>query len=119
MPLRNLLPSSINTIPLILTHTHLLMTDYAAKFKLEVLIGKLAGLFAGISHIHFMSWIIWSGSIHSRTTYKRNWHTQSIRRFCITSVVITFKRFYCIGIDKLCDCITCCILFFAQLVTEV
>ncbi len=49
--------------------------SYAAKFKLEVLIGKLAGLFAAISHIHFMSWFIWFGSLYSRTTHKRNWYT--------------------------------------------
>ena len=110
----------INTILLILILTHLLMTDYAAKFKLEVLIGKLAGLFAALSHFYFMSWFIWFGSIYSRTTHKRNWYTQSIRRICISRYGYCFQKILlCLVLISCVDCITCCILFFAQLVTEI
>ncbi len=34
--------------------------DYASKFKLEMLIGKLAALFASACHFYFLSGIIWT-----------------------------------------------------------
>jgi hypothetical protein len=89
--------------------------DYNQKFNLELLVGKLAGIFAGTGHIYIMPWFIWPGCLCCRTTHKRDWCTQSIRSNRSTGLVAFIKRFCFAGGNQLCYCVTRSFLFFTKL----
>jgi putative ABC transport system permease protein len=94
--------------------------SYAAKFKQEVLIGKLAGIFAAFAI--FISCLGLFGLAAYMAEQKKNqgdWHTQSIRCFNTAGVAVTFKRFYPACIDKLFYCLAFSFLFFNRLAAEV
>ena len=87
--------------------------NYASKFNLEMLIGKLAGLFAALAI--FISCL----GLFGLAAYVAEQRTKEIgiRKVLGASVqqvwVVIIKRFYCIGFDKLFDCRTNFILLFA------
>ena len=92
--------------------------DYASKFKLEVLIGKLAGLFAAFAI--FISCLgLFGLAAYMAEQRKRNRHTQSIGCIDTAGMAVTFKRFYPACFNKLFYCITRCFIFFNWLAAEV
>ena len=93
--------------------------DYAAKFKLEVLIGKLAGLFAALAIFISCLGLFGFAAYVAEQRTKEIGIRKVLGASVSTGVVIVVKGFYCLGINKLCDCIACCILFFKKLVNEI
>jgi len=53
---------------------------YADKFKQELLVGKLAGIFGRIGDLHLLSRSLWAGRLCRRTAYKGDRHPQGVGR---------------------------------------
>ena len=93
--------------------------EYASKFKLELLIGKLAGLFAGLAIFISCLGLFGLAAYVAEQRTKEIGIRKVLGASVSTSLDVTIERFYCACIDKLCYRNTCLILFFTKLATEV
>ncbi len=93
--------------------------SYAAKFKLETLIGKLAGLFAAFAIFISCLGLFGLAAYIGRTTNQRDRYTQSIGCIDTAGMAVTFKRFYPACFNKLFYCIARCFVFFDRLAAEI
>ena len=71
-----------------------------------------------VRNFNCMPWFIWVGNLCSGTTHKRNWYTQSAWCKCKRDCNHAFKRFCKAGIDRICYCISCCMVGNEQMVAK-
>jgi hypothetical protein len=67
--------------------------NYAAKFKLESLIGKLSGLFAGLAIFISCLGLFGLAAYIAGATHQGNRHSQSAGCICSAGLAVAFKRF--------------------------
>lgn len=92
--------------------------SYAAKFRLEELIGKLAGLFAALA-IFISCLVLFGLAAYIAEQRTKEIGIRKVLGASVSQVWLLLSKDFIVRIDKLYDCVACCVLLYARLAATV